>query len=106
MITNRESRPYNAYHWVDDKRRTLALYFNICDRTRISTSQIAWRDLTVDVLVTPDLRCRVLDEDELPDDLDPELLGQINATRDYLCAEAEHHLLAFSRRSAALLAEA
>jgi predicted RNA-binding protein associated with RNAse of E/G family len=101
-----EDRSYNAYHWVDDKRQTLALYFNICDRTRISAQQIAWRDLAVDVLMTPDLRCRVLDEDELPDDLDPQLLGRINATRDRLCADPEGRLREFARRSTALLAEA
>ena len=101
-----EARSYNAYHWVDDNRHTLALYFNVCDNTRITPEQVAWRDLTVDVLITPDLRCRVLDEDELPDDLEPELLAYINDTRDALCAEPERLLREFDRRSRALLAEA
>jgi len=96
---------YNAYHWVDDNLQTLALYFNICDNTRISTAQIAWRDLSVDILITPDMRCRVLDEDELPDDIDNELLSRINATRDALCADASRLLLELETRSRALLAE-
>jgi hypothetical protein len=100
-----ETRAYNAYHWVDDNRQTLALYFNICDNTRISPTEVAWRDLTVDVLITPDLRCRVLDEDELPDNLDMDLLTRINATRDTLCSEPERRLQAFEKRSRALLAE-
>jgi hypothetical protein len=100
-----EGRAYNAYHWVDDNRQTLALYFNICDNTRISANEVAWRDLTVDVLITPDLRCRVLDEDELPDDLDPDLLCYINRTRDALCAEPARLLQQFEQRSRALLAE-
>jgi len=100
-----EDRPYNAYHWVDDKQRTLALYFNICDNTRITAQQVAWRDLTVDILITPDLRCRVLDEDELPDDLDHNLLERINATRDLLCAAPGLRLQEFEARSRALLAE-
>jgi predicted RNA-binding protein associated with RNAse of E/G family len=100
-----EERAYNAYHWVDDNRQTLALYFNICDNTCISPTQIAWRDLTVDILITPDLRCRVLDEDELPDDIDSELLSRINATRDSLCADASRLLSEFETRSRALLAE-
>jgi len=100
-----EERNYNAYHWVDDKRRTLALYFNICDNTHISPRQIAWRDLTVDILITPDLRCRVLDEDELPDDLDPNLLARINATRDGLCGAPERLLHEFERSTQSLLAE-
>jgi predicted RNA-binding protein associated with RNAse of E/G family len=100
-----EERAYNAYHWVDDNLHTLALYFNICDNTRISPAQIAWRDLAVDILITPDLRCRVLDEDELPDDIDKELLSRINATRDALCADASCLLPEFENRSRALLAE-
>ena len=100
-----EHKPFNCYHWVDDKHRTLALYFNICDNTRISDARIAWRDLSVDVLITPDLRCRVLDEDELPDDLDPNLLAYIDAARDSLCADPAHLLSAFVARSARLLEE-
>ena len=100
-----EDRNYNAYHWVDDNRDTLALYFNICDNTRITPEQVAWRDLTVDILITPDLRCRVLDEDELPDDIDPELLSLINATRDSLRAEPARLLHEFESLSRALLAE-
>jgi predicted RNA-binding protein associated with RNAse of E/G family len=100
-----ETRPYNAYHWVDDNRNTLALYFNICDNTHISPERVAWRDLTVDILITPDLRCRVLDEDELPDDLDPDLLSRINATRDALCADPARLLQELESRSRGLLAE-
>ncbi len=101
-----EDRAYNVYHWLDDNRQTLALYFNICDNTRISTDQVAWRDLTVDILITPDQRCRVLDEDEMPDDIESELLSYINATRDALCTEPARLLFEFESRSLALLSEA
>ena len=100
-----EDRPYNAYHWVGDNQQTLALYFNICDSTHISPEQVAWRDLTVDVLITPDQRCRVLDEDELPDDLDRDLLSHINATRDLLCADPQRLLREFETSSHTLLME-
>ncbi len=100
-----ENRCYNSYHWVDDRHRTLALYFNVCDSTRITPQQVAWRDLAVDVLLTPDLRCRVLDEDELPDDLDRDLLAYINSTRDRIRDDAAGLLQYFSRRSRELLAE-
>ena len=96
-------KPFNLYHWVDDKQRTLGLYFNICDNTRISDTRIEWRDLCVDVLITPDLRCRVLDEEELPDDLEPATLAYIDAARDSLCAEPAHLLSAFLARSRNLL---
>ena len=100
-----ENRPYNAYHWVGDNQQTLALYFNICDSTHISTEQVAWRDLTVDVLITPDQRCRVLDEDELPDDLDRDLLSHITATRDLLCADPQQLVREFEASSRTLLKE-
>ena len=101
-----EKRDYNAYHWMDDRQQTLALYFNICDNTRISPDRVEWRDLTVDVLITPDQRCRVLDEDELPDDLDDDLLCKINATRDRLCATPLRLLHSFEISSRELLSEA
>ena len=101
-----EDRAYNAYHWIDEQSQTLALYFNICDNTRISRQQVAWRDLTVDVLITPDLRCRVLDEDELPDDLDSDLRAHIESTRDALCVDPARLLLEFEARRRELLPEA
>ncbi len=101
-----EDRAYNAYHWIDEQCQTLALYFNICDNTRISRQQVAWRDLTVDVLITPDLRCRVLDEDELPHDLDSDLRAYIESTRDALCLDPARLLLEFEARRRELLPEA
>jgi hypothetical protein len=98
-----EDRAYNVYHWVDQQRQTLALYFNICDNTHISSNRVAWRDLTVDILITPDLRCRVLDEDELPDDIDTDLLSYIFATRDALCADPAGLLSSFEARRQELL---
>lgn len=99
-------KPFNTYHWVDARQRTLALYFNICDKVSFSNDQIAWRDLTVDVLITPDTRCRVLDEDELPDDLEPELRDTIAAASAELCDSSTHLLAAFEARSRKLLREA
>ena len=70
-------RHYNVYHWLDADRRTVGFYFNICDRTRIDEHVIEWRDLVIDVLSTPGGRLEVLDEDELPNNLDPETLSHI-----------------------------
>ena len=78
-------RPYNAYHWIDQRLDSVALYFNISDRTRIGEQSIEWRDLAVDILISPDGRCRVLDEDELPADIDAGLRAYIDAARDELC---------------------
>jgi predicted RNA-binding protein associated with RNAse of E/G family len=66
-------RPYNAYHWMSPAGATLGIYFNLADRTRIEPDgrALSWRDLTVDVLLRPDGRVAVLDEEDLPRDLDP-----------------------------------
>ena len=65
-------RHYNVYHWLDPAGKTLGYYFNICDQTRIGADVIEWRDLTVDVLALPEGRLDVLDEHELPAEMDTE----------------------------------
>lgn len=71
-----DNRNYNVYHWVSPQGESLAAYVNIADRTEISPDIVEWRDLIIDLLITPDGRCQVLDEDELPDDL-PSALDQL-----------------------------
>lgn len=63
-------RPYNVYHWVRDGR-TLALYVNVADRTEVRPELVSYRDLVVDVLLRPGGAIEILDEDELPTDLEP-----------------------------------
>jgi predicted RNA-binding protein associated with RNAse of E/G family len=82
-------RPYNAYHWVTPAGNSLGLYLNISDSTVIKDHQVIWRDLVVDILITPDGRYRVLDEDELPQDIDPVLSAKIKRIRDELLASYE-----------------
>jgi len=98
-----QQKAFNAYHWIDDQQDTLALYFNICDNTRISDKLIEWRDLVVDVLITPDGQCRVLDEDELPDDLDADLQFYIEKTRDELRNKPVERLAEFNNSTRRLL---
>jgi predicted RNA-binding protein associated with RNAse of E/G family len=64
-------RPYNVYHWLN-AGRTLAYYFNVGLVDEISETQVAWRDLIIDVLVKPDGAIDILDEDEVPADLPAE----------------------------------
>lgn len=97
-------RPYNVYHFVEPDGATRALYVNIVDRTRITPRAVHWRDLTVDLLITPDGRCEVLDEDELPADLDPALRAWIAAARDEVVATYPTLLAEVERRSSALRA--
>lgn len=103
-------RPYNLYYWIapraaaagakpgaetsgraadrstigehDPWSRDIAYYFNIADPVELSKESIAYRDLVVDVLVLPDGSTRVLDEAELPENLDPGLRRRIAAVRD------------------------
>jgi len=98
-----QDRPFNAYHWIDARLDTVALYFNVSDNTIISAESIAWRDLVVDILITPDGRCRVLDEDELPADIDPELQHYIDQTRGQLCREPLSRLAEYDKLTRLLI---
>jgi predicted RNA-binding protein associated with RNAse of E/G family len=75
---------YNIYHWVTETNETLGIYFNVCDEINISEDNVSWRDLIIDLLVTPDGRCRVLDTDELPPNLDQRLADIIEKTEKCL----------------------
>ncbi len=97
------NRHYNVYHAVDHRGQTLVFYINISDHTVITPAAIAWRDLEVDVVITPDGRCEVLDEDEIPADLDPALVATITATTDHLVANYQALVAELERRTAALL---
>jgi len=98
-----QDRPYNAYHWIDERFDSVALYFNISDRTQIGERTIEWRDLAVDILISPDGRCRVLDEDELPPDMDPALRAYVDAARDELCREPLSRLGEYDKLTRSLM---
>jgi predicted RNA-binding protein associated with RNAse of E/G family len=82
-------RHYNVYHWVDGARRTIGFYFNLADRTRISEATLEWRDLVLDVIATPSGRLELLDEDELPAWLDPEVAAHIEDGKAAIFADPE-----------------
>ncbi len=96
-------RGYNAYHFVATDGRTLALYLNISDSTRIAESCLYWRDLIVDILIAPDGQAQVLDEDEIPAGIDVTLLRHIQVTKAQLLARPEALLSDLETRSAGLL---
>jgi hypothetical protein len=76
-----EDRPYNVYHWLDPDGRTLAHYFNLAADTHIQPDTLRWLDLAIDVLVRPGAAPEVLDEHELPADLDPQRRAAVDAAR-------------------------
>ena len=67
-------RPYNVYHWLDPATgRTLGHYLNLAGDTVVGEDRLEWLDLVIDVLALPGAPPRVLDEDEVPADISPEM---------------------------------
>ena len=96
-------RPFNLYHWIGPDGATLAHYFNVGDVTRLDGDLLEWSDLAVDVLATPDGRVRVLDEDELPPDLDPAVRRYVAAARDRVLRDLPALIRESERESARVL---
>jgi len=95
-------RFYNVYHWMDRRRATIGFYFNLSDETVIGDGRIEWRDLTLDVLALPSGRIEVLDEDELPSDLDATTRAHIGEGRQAILADPLSLMDEIERRSNAL----
>ncbi|MCZ7573693.1 MAG: DUF402 domain-containing protein [Ardenticatenaceae bacterium] len=90
------ARPYNVYHWLHPDGTTLAHYFNLSGPVTVEENQLEWQDLVIDVLVTPDGRVQLLDEDELPSWLEDDVrahiawaLGEVMATWPSVVHETE-----------------
>jgi hypothetical protein len=79
-------RSYNVYHWMEPAGRTIAYYVNLAADTRFEGNELHWRDLVVDILALPGAAPRVLDEEELPSELDPALRTRISGVRDEVLA--------------------
>jgi Protein of unknown function (DUF402) len=95
-------RFYNVYHWLDGRGGTIGFYFNLSDSTVIGDGRLEWRDLTLDVLATPAGRLDVLDEHELPRDLDPVLRTRIAAGKQAILTDPRQVMADIEERSRAL----
>src|SRR5256885_16000254 len=83
-------RPYNVYHWLEHAR-TIAFYVSIATDTTIGPEAIAYTDLVVDVLLRPSGAIDVLDEEELPPDLDPRRrLSDLPARQASIYGDQQH----------------
>ncbi|GGL43597.1 DUF402 domain-containing protein [Sporolactobacillus putidus] len=71
-------RPYNVYIWIGPEGNYRGSYLNIVRNTHISDRVVSYEDLILDVLVLPDGRYSVLDEDELPEPLEQFEQGHVN----------------------------
>jgi predicted RNA-binding protein associated with RNAse of E/G family len=96
-------RPYNVYHWLDPAERTLGFYFNVGHTDVISESTVAWRDLIIDVVVTPDGKIDILDEDELPPDLPAEHRGTIARALEQIVTNPKRLVAEIERETRDLL---
>ncbi len=88
-------RPFNVYHWTLGPT-TVAYYANVAESLEISPTRVAYLDLAIDVLVRPSGAVDILDEDEVPVDLQPghrktiaDALEQITANPRGLIKEIE-----------------
>jgi hypothetical protein len=95
-------RPYNVYHWMTPAGETLAHYFNISEATTLEGQALSWRDLTVDLLVRPGTAPVVLDEDELPAGLPPDVRAAIDAATATALREAETVVAVLEARAGVL----
>lgn len=69
-------RAYTAYHWLSGGR-TLAVYCSVAELLEVEPEGIVYLDLAVDVLFLPGGGVAVLDEHELPSDIERETLKTI-----------------------------
>ena len=83
-------RPYTLYKWFDKNGNILGNYFNIADSIKLTENEFKWRDLIVDILVSPEGVLEVLDEDELPYDLDKKLMKYIENSKNLILQDYKY----------------
>ncbi len=77
-------RPYTLYIWHRKRISDALYYFNIADSISLLPNVITWRDLVVDILIVEDGSVHILDEKELPRDLDPALYSYIERSKTFI----------------------
>ena len=98
-------KPFTLYKWYDPQGRKIADYFNIADTIEISQQEIRWRDLVIDVLRFPDGSLRILDEAELPQNLDQVLYRKIMSSKKGLLSKLEGEIEITDREISGFLSE-
>lgn len=93
-------RPYNAFALFRADGEFAGWYCNVTRPTSVCGGEIHWHDLYLDVIVYPDSRTLVLDEDELEeaelDTRDPALHAMILEGRDELLRMIQNNTYPFS----------
>ncbi|MDI3342097.1 MAG: DUF402 domain-containing protein [Sphaerobacter sp.] len=98
------TRPYNAFGIYTSHGRFKGWYCNVTRPSWLDGDVLYWHDLYVDVVIYPDGRHLILDEDELARaelaTRDPALHGMILAARDELLQLARARAYPFSEAPA------
>ena len=83
------AHPFVTYCWFTGDMKEIAWYVNVADSVTLTRDEFRWRDLVVDVIVYTDGAFDVLDEEELPPDLDGALLERIHVTTTSIILKRE-----------------
>jgi predicted RNA-binding protein associated with RNAse of E/G family len=94
-------RPYNVYRWLY-AGTTLGYYINIGRFRSLSESELVWEDYAVDILAFPGGTVEVLDEDEVPDTIDPPIREFITEAKSHVLAELDAIIDAVERETRSL----
>jgi predicted RNA-binding protein associated with RNAse of E/G family len=94
-------KPYVVYHWRHESK-TVACYINIGRLQAIGDGRVVWDDYAVDVVVLPDGRVAVLDEDEVPETIAPELRRTIADATQLVLSNAAAITAAVERETRSL----
>lgn len=88
-----KERPFNVYYFAGEED-WIAAYFNVCAvPTQITEDEIDWLDLEVDLVVFPDGRTVVLDEEEVPHDISEQHRLQLKRAKEWILQESGKPLL-------------
>jgi len=98
-----KNRNYNVYHWKDLRGKTLLFYFNISKDTRIQENSVTWLDLIVDIAVKPEESPIVLDEDEVPKNIEPQDKRIIETTKKQILDNIKSFTDEIEARTASIL---
>jgi uncharacterized protein len=77
-------RPYVLYSWFNSNGQVIGHYFNVADSISLSAHEFSWRDLIVDILILPAGQIEILDEDEIPESLDPDMRKHIESIKQLI----------------------
>jgi len=75
-------RPYTLYSWLTKGGDKVGYYFNLADSISLSNREFAWRDLALDILVCPSGKVEILDEEQVPPDLEEDLRSYIESAKE------------------------